>query len=309
MKPLVSVIIPNYNYARFLPQRIDCVLGQTYDNVELIILDDCSTDNSRDVIETYRNYPKVKHLVFNEKNSGSTFRQWNRGFELAQGDYIWIAECDDYADVHFLEKIMARMVEDNSLKVGFSNSYWVTPESTFINKDYTISQPSKIYEGRKFIRQHLLKENFIYNASMAVFRRDALAGVNMVEVSSYRSCGDKLFWSMLAGQGKVIFVCEPLNYFRIHNNKVTTGALSDGTLFREEHRFFNRNIREGFVTWRNRYGVAAYFVDYVRRMKDSMVSEAVYNECLHLWEKEKDICGNKELPLLYRWYHSIIRIR
>lgn len=93
----VSVIIPNYCHARFLNRRIDSVLNQTYGDFEVIILDDCSSDNSRDIIETYRHHPRVSHIVYNEKNSGSTFIQWDKGFELAQGEYIWIAESDDEA--------------------------------------------------------------------------------------------------------------------------------------------------------------------------------------------------------------------
>ncbi|MCD8318028.1 MAG: glycosyltransferase [Paraprevotella sp.] len=299
MEPLVSVIIPNYNYARFLVQRIDSVLGQTYSNTELIILDDASTDGSRDVIEAYRNEPKVKHIIFNEVNSGSTFKQWEQGFESAKGDFIWIAECDDYADRFFLEKILSRMQADATLKIGFSNSYWVTPEKSFINKDYTISEPLQIYEGKSFIRHHLLKENFIYNASMAVFRKDALKGVDP-EVATYKSCGDKLFWSSLAAQGRVLFVCEPLNYFRIHPEKVTSNSIANGTLFKEEHRFFVRNIRSGYITWANRLNVVSYFVDYVRRTRPRFLSEAIYEECLNLWESERDY-RNPELPLAYRW--------
>lgn len=81
--PLVSVIVPNYNHARFLEERMESVLGQTYQNIEVIILDDCSTDNSREVIEKYRNNPKVAKIVYNDANSGSPFRQWKKGMELA----------------------------------------------------------------------------------------------------------------------------------------------------------------------------------------------------------------------------------
>lgn len=299
MKPLVSVIIPNYNYAEYLPRRMESVLGQTYGNMELIILDDCSTDGSRDVIEAYRDCPKVRHVVFNEENSRSAFKQWKRGIDLARGDFVWIAECDDYADERFLEKIMAHMAGDASLKIGFSGSYWVAPERTFVNEDYTIPDPVRVYAGREFVRRHLLKENFIYNASMAVFRRDALEAEDMEEASTFRSCGDKLLWSRLAEKGKVVFVCSPLNYFRIHAGKVTSASVADGTLFREEHRLFLGNVGNGYVTLGNRYGVASYFARYVRRSRQGMDSEAVYEECLSLWEGERNF-RNRNLPLSYR---------
>ncbi len=98
MSPIVSVIIPNYNYSAFLKQRIDSVLQQTFNDIEVIILDDNSSDNSKDVIESYRGEPHVSHIVYNEENSGSTFKQWRKGFDLARGEFIWIAEADDFAD-------------------------------------------------------------------------------------------------------------------------------------------------------------------------------------------------------------------
>src|SRR4028118_950123 len=100
--PEVSVIVPNFNHAPFLKQRFDSILGQDYENLELIILDDCSVDNNREIIDQYRNHPKVTEVVYNDFNSGSTFRQWKKGLELAKGKWIWIAESDDYANPGFL---------------------------------------------------------------------------------------------------------------------------------------------------------------------------------------------------------------
>ena len=102
--PTVSVIVPNYNHARFLPQRIESILRQTYQDFELILLDDCSTDDSRAVLSQYASEPRVR-IQFNEVNSGSTFRQWNKGVRLARGKYVWIAESDDYADERLLERL------------------------------------------------------------------------------------------------------------------------------------------------------------------------------------------------------------
>src|SRR5260370_20691240 len=95
--PTVSVIIPNYNHARYLRQRIESVLRQTYQDFEVILLDDCSTDDSRSILSSYAGDSRVR-MEFNEVNSGSTFKQWNKGVRLARVEYVWIAESDDYAD-------------------------------------------------------------------------------------------------------------------------------------------------------------------------------------------------------------------
>src|ERR1700722_2974587 len=104
--PKVSVIIPNYNHAPYLRQRIDTVLGQTLQDFELILMDDCSTDDSRSIIAEYANDPRIR-IELNKKNSGGTFKQWKKGIALAQGEYVWIAESDDYSDRRFLEKLIA----------------------------------------------------------------------------------------------------------------------------------------------------------------------------------------------------------
>ena len=79
---MVSVIIPNYCHAPYLRQRIDSVLAQSYPDFEVVLLDDCSTDGSREVIERYRNHPRIKQIVYNDRNGGSAFAQWRKGFAL-----------------------------------------------------------------------------------------------------------------------------------------------------------------------------------------------------------------------------------
>ena len=105
---MVSVIIPNYNHDKYLDVRIQSILNQTYQDFEIIILDDCSTDNSKAVIERYRDNDHVSHIVYNEKNSGTTFKQWEKGIELAKGDLLWIAESDDSCDCNFLDSLIPK---------------------------------------------------------------------------------------------------------------------------------------------------------------------------------------------------------
>ncbi len=284
-RPLVSVIIPNYNYAQFLKQRIESVLNQTYTDIEVIILDDFSTDDSKNVIEQYRNDSRVKHIIYNSTNSGSTFKQWQKGFSLANGEFIWIAEADDYADRFLLEKLIDIMADEKQIIVGFVNSYWVLPDRTFINEDYTIPENKRIYDGRSFVREHLLKENYIYNASMAVFRKEAIPNISN-EYTKFRSCGDKLFWKSLAQQGKVLYVCEPLNYFRIHNAKVTTNSIANGLLFHEEKKFFYMNVKDGYINDDNLLDVVLYFLRYIENVKAGFLTRSTYINCKILWDKE-----------------------
>ena len=103
----VSVIIPSYNHSEYLDLRIQSVFNQTYDNTEIIILDDKSPDNSRDIIEQYRSYPKVVRILYNEENVGNTFRQWEKGIKLATGEWVWIAESDDWCEPTLLSELLS----------------------------------------------------------------------------------------------------------------------------------------------------------------------------------------------------------
>ena len=119
--PLVSVIIPNYNHARFLDARIQSVLDQEYPNFEVIILDDNSIDNSLEIISKYKNHSRVREILVNKENSGSPFIQWGKGIQLAKGHYIWIAESDDYCEKSFLIKLVDLCVR-NDLAYAFCRS-------------------------------------------------------------------------------------------------------------------------------------------------------------------------------------------
>src|SRR4029077_1491910 len=125
--PSVSVIVPNYNHARFLRRRIESVLGQTYGDFELILMDDCSTDESQAILSEYARDARVR-LEFNETNSGGTFRQWNKGVRLARGKYVWIAGADDYADERLLGSLVAMLDQDAAVTFAYCRSYCVTAE-------------------------------------------------------------------------------------------------------------------------------------------------------------------------------------
>ena len=122
--PAVSVIVPNYNHARFLAERVESILRQTYQDFELILLDDCSQDDSRGVLERYGSDPRVR-LEFNEANSGSPFKQWAKGVRMSQGKYVWVAESDDYADARLLERLVAALESDERIAFAYCRSWGV----------------------------------------------------------------------------------------------------------------------------------------------------------------------------------------
>ena len=231
----VSVFIPNYNHAPYLRERIDSVLAQTYKDFEVIIVDDCSIDDSRSIIEEYRGKSHVSHILFNEQNSGNTFVQWQRGFSLAQGEYIWIAESDDVAEPNFLETLIGELEQNPRAVLAYSHSRMIDAQGQALNFTWHPKGSSgrvETYDGRWFNRHKMLVHNHVYNASMVVFRKSALAAIPS-DYKQYRYCGDWLFWVSICEQGLVIKVCRVLNRYRQHQQKVTASSQLDGRKWRD----------------------------------------------------------------------------
>ncbi len=225
--PTVSIIVPNYNHAPYLQQRMDSILEQTYQDFELILLDDYSTDGSREMLEGYLSHPKVSHLVCNDTNSGSAFHQWDKGLALAQGEWVWIAESDDWADPSFLEQALAAATTDKECVLTYTSSIcedaqgtplWDTPSDGAINR----------YTGKDFILHKLLYANVITNVSACLFRRSCYHPAESVRYEKMHLCGDWMFYVLLAEQGTVFEIRKPLNHCRRHGANIAEKAEKDG---------------------------------------------------------------------------------
>lgn len=228
-QPLVSVVIPNYNHGKYIRQRIQSVLNQSYINIEVIILDDCSRDNSLTVISEFASDRRIKHVIVNEVNSGSPFRQWSKGIEMCRGDWIWIAESDDWCENSLLEVLVDGIRED--VVLCFCATMAFRDNSImFIGHGKRLIQ---YWNGVDFIKNNLIDEISIFNASMAIFRRSAYASVNMDYVN-YKFSGDVLFWIGIASSGNVYQVSRVLNYFRSHDLDVSTQAAKYGWYYSEQ---------------------------------------------------------------------------
>lgn len=223
--PLVSVIIPNYNHAQFLDQRIESVLSQTYSNFEIIILDDKSTDNSIDVIQKYKDNEHVSHIVTNQENSGSTFKQWKKGFELSSGELIWIAESDDACTPELLETLVNEFEKDPQCTIAFCRSNKMDTNGNIIGSD-GIEKDLHI-NGRLFIKKYLCRHNYVANASSAIFRKKTLSLIDE-SYSNYRGNGDWLIWIEISRCGNVAYINKPMNLFRIHSSNTTARLTYSG---------------------------------------------------------------------------------
>ena len=253
--PAVSVIIPNYNHAHFLQQRIDSVLQQTYYDFEVIIMDDCSTDNSKEIIEKYRGNKFVRHIVYNETNSGSTFKQWQKGINLAKGAYIWIAESDDWCEPTLLQELINGTANNPDIAISYCGSVVINERDEILYTS-TSKKMGEITDGISFIKKNLLESNVIFNASMAIFNKLSFQNISL-EFTSYKFCGDWLFWIKLAQKGPVYTSGKYLNYFRKHDRDVSRRSMADGTYFVEYPKLAKYLLDNNLIT-NEQYGYLLY---------------------------------------------------
>ena len=297
--PLVTIIIPNYNHAIYLDERIQSCLNQTFQDFEIIILDDKSSDNSKDIIEKYRSNHKVSHIIYNENNSGSTFIQWNKGFELAKGEYIWIAESDDFCDYNLLEELVTNLIRDKINVLAFSQSQFVDSKGKMI-PPYLKKQKNISLNGNRFIKKYMLTGNKIYNASSAVFKKKTLENITK-SYMKYKAGGDRLFWIEIAKQGNVVMVNKPLNYFRQHECKVSPKRVYDGTVYKEAYQTYTYLKQQGYINYFMEFIVRNHFVCVISKTK--FKDEFVKNNLINLWEAST-LIPNRIRFLFDKIYHS-----
>ncbi len=232
--PLVTVIVPNYNHEKYLEQRLESIFSQTYSNFEVILMDDCSTDNSLLVLNKYKEHIKVTACVFNKVNTGNTFEQWVKGIKIAKGELIWIAETDDYCDIHFLEKLVKPFQKDSQVVLAYCQSNrvnekgvvtgsWITQTDDL---DKSLFLNDFIIDSNEFIEKYLIYRNVIPNASAVVFRREDVDINKHFDIGSeFRYCGDWMFYFKLIVNKKVAFISDSLNNFRYHQTSVIAKAI------------------------------------------------------------------------------------
>ena len=219
--PTVSIIVPNYNHGRFLEERLESIFNQTFQDFEVILLDDCSTDDSVEILKKYARRSQVKGLYVNEHNSGSTFKQWRQGLALASGEYAWIAESDDIAAPDFLEALVALLSANPKTGIAFCRSFIIDEQSQAHGfHDYSADgfdssrwEQDFTVNGRAEIHNYFQTFSEIINASSVLFRRKAFPSDFAPAEKMFR-CGDWYTWVSILHDTDLVYTARPLNFFR-----------------------------------------------------------------------------------------------
>lgn len=261
--PEISIIIPSYNHARFLKQRIDSILAQSFQDFEIIFLDDHSRDESKEIIDLYKDYPQVSHIIFNKTNSGSPFSQWEKGILLAKGNWIWIAESDDYAEPDFLETLIANALSYPNIGISYCGSHYVN-DTGEKGKEENWHKESFYRKGTDEIHDTVCIVCPIPNVSSALIRKD-MALDHIYGLNKYTACGDWIFYTRVLHYSDIIFTDRRLNYFRWYYNSTSNRASSKGIWVSEgihvvmniRFEIVKFNYREVYKLYRNWAGLVS----------------------------------------------------
>lgn len=245
MKHFVSIIMPAYNAEKLISDSIESVLSQTYTNFELLVIDDCSKDQTIDIVEQFIEKDSRIKLIKKGKNQGVAFAR-NSGIDIAQGDFIAFLDSDDLWCESKLEKQVKLLNENIDVDITYTEYF------RFNDKDF--SQKVSIPIGYTDYR-FLLKGDFIANSS-AFYRFQKFRDIRQKKIGAE----DYLFWLEIFNHENVkgLGINEPLMYYRVADKQ---GSLSSNK-FKSASWVWDiyfKNLNLGFIT------SLYYFTNYLVR--------------------------------------------
>ena len=201
---LISVVIATHNMGKYLTYAIQSVLDQTYQNWELIIVDDGSTDGTKDHVLPYLNDPRIRYIV--QPHLGQA-KAKNRGIEESRGKYIAFLDADDKWVKIKLEKQLPLLKSSTQIGVVYSDVFYIDAEGTII-----LQETSKTYRQGK-VTKYLFKENFV-NFNTVLVKRECFSDLGLFDESLVMSI-DRDLWLRFSTKYDFAYLDEKLSYYRI----------------------------------------------------------------------------------------------
>lgn len=226
MEPSVSFVVPCYKLAHVLPDCLNSILAQTYSDFEILIMDNCSPDNTPEVAHSFGD-SRVKHIR-NEINVGHV-RNFNKGINLARGKYVWLVSADDFlTSPHALNRYVDLM--ERNPQVGFvfcRGTIAGGPAQVGESPSWTdCGNEDRIWEGTSFL-ERLVWSNFIVMSSVMV-RKECYERTTLFSVDLPYAC-DWYMWCVLALHYDVAYFSEVMACWRVHNESLTNAFKHEGS--------------------------------------------------------------------------------
>lgn len=245
-RPKVTVCMPVFQGRDFLPDAIDSVLSQEFQDFELLIVDDCSRDGTDEIVESYASGDQRVIFKVNDFNLGMV-ANWNRCLSLARGQYVkFLFQDDILTSPESLGKMVKVIEDDPGVSLVASCRRIIDMNSEVMSEE--ISFPALISaEGSDIIRYSILKHgNIIGEPSAVLFRREqAVRGFNL----NYRQIVDLEMWFYLLEKGRFAYIDEPLCGFRIHSGQQTLKNIMDLAHIEDYNLLHAEYLSQGHVNF------------------------------------------------------------
>lgn len=290
MDKLVSIIMPVYNSARYLSEAIESCLDQTYRKFELIIIDDGSNDDSKEIIEFYwRKYPDKIKVHFFQKNQGAAAAR-NKGIKMARGDYLVFADSDDIQDKERIQQIIESIKRDK-VDMVFNNCLMIDENGQSLGKD--LGFPEILNNSNGLLLS--LQRNYFW-IGLAIVKNDRLV---YFDESLMRSEDYDLFLKLLFHGWKFTFIKEPLVKYRIHsgNNSSDYEKARKATI-----KILNKYPVENLYTKLKEKGHPEKDI-YITFGIMSIIKKE-YDNAVDYLNKAKDMAGDNYIDLLQIFFYS-----
>ena len=214
--PLVSVIMPMFNAENTIKEAVASVQAQTYENWEMLVIDNCSTDSSRDLVKGSIRQDSRISLIDSDYNSGGPARPRNIGIKNARGKYLAFLDSDDLWSADRLKKGV-EFLEENS-------EYFLVYSKSLIKRNGGVSgvTPIKAYSGDVF-NQLYLEFNFIPILTVLMLNQ-GLDKYLFPEEKKYVCADDWVLWLSIAREHKIGFIDEPLATYVLHGNNLSAAS-------------------------------------------------------------------------------------
>jgi glycosyltransferase involved in cell wall biosynthesis len=248
MAPRVSICVPAYNHGRFLGAAIESALSQTWTDLEVVVADNRSTDDTEAVVAPFvRRDARVRYELASEHVDMAD--SFNRSVALARGEYVKLLCADDLLEPQCVERLMTAMVDEKVVLAGCAR--YLTDESNAMVGETRYSRRDWSGPGDAAARRCFFLGNLIGEPTAVMFRRrDAQAGFS----SRYSQLIDLDFWFRLLERGCFAFVAAPLCRIRVHPGQATLGNAASGRISGDKQQLFrdyaNRPYMRGTLAHR-----------------------------------------------------------
>jgi len=271
--PKVSIIIPVYNVAPFLPRCLDSLVAQTLRDIEIICIDDKSTDNSLEILHEYAKKDNRIHIIASEKNGGVATAR-NRGIDIAKGEYIGFVDPDDYIGLSTIQKAYSQIKKEKSDILVFGCSEF-NETSKSIRWDFELLESFASGEVPVTDKKKLL--NLMHNIWDKIYSANFLRKNRILFIDRINISEDFIFnLQCISANAKFAFLAEPLYNYRVSNNGLSANPNS---ILNHIKAFIALNEQD-------------WFVNSDKNTKN-MIIKKFLDSFIYLQQRTKDTLKNK----------------